>query len=73
MPDPYKGTALMFCDIIGEPELSFAWFPVKCYDGSRVWMRSVWRRLAVVKPHLKYGPDDPWWQYARVMKDNNNA
>lgn len=67
MKDPFKGTTLLFCDIIGDPEPAFAWWPVKCFDGRWVWMRPVWRRLCLRKPHL-HGPDDPWWQYARATQ-----
>lgn len=67
MADPYKGLTPVFCDVIGEPEISFAWRPVKCFDGSRVWLRPVWRRLCLIKPYLANGKaDNPWWQYARV-------
>ena len=69
MIDPYKGSALLFCDVLGEPERVFAWWPVKCFDGSRVWLRPVWRRLCLLKAHID-GPSDPWWQYARVESDN---
>ena len=64
MGDPYKGTTLQFCDIIGDPEVHFAWRPRKCFDGQWVWMRPVWARLVLVKPHLARGTDYPWWQYA---------
>jgi hypothetical protein len=69
MRDPYHGTTLLFCDIITDPEPAFAWLPVKCFDGTWVWMRPVWRRLCFVKPHLARGTDYPWWQYARVTED----
>lgn len=65
MSDPYKGTELLFCDIIGEPEVYFAWWPRKCFDGRWVWMRPVWARMVVLKQYID-GPSDPWWQYARV-------
>jgi len=63
--DPFKGTTLLFCDVLGEPEKSFAWLPVRCFDGKWVWLCPVWRRLCVLTPDLP-GPHDPWWQYARV-------
>lgn len=68
MTDPYKGTTLMYCDILGEPELHFAWIPRKCFDGRWVWLRPVWARLCVAKPSLSWGlfEERPWWQYARV-------
>jgi len=70
MADPFKGTTLMFCDIIGEPEITFAWLPVKCFDGGWVWFRPVWRRLCLIKPYLANGRnDDPWWQYARASQE----
>ena len=65
MNDPFKGTALLFCDILCEPEIHFAWLPRKCFDGSWTWMRPVWARLCVLKSSLD-GPRDPWWQYAKV-------
>ena len=67
MTDPFKGTKLIFCDILGEPEVHFAWLPVRCFDGRWAWFRPVWARLCLVKPHLR-GPDDPWWQYARTNR-----
>jgi hypothetical protein len=68
MTDPFKGTELLFCDIIGEPEVVFAWLPVKCFDKSWVWLRPVARRRCLVRPHL-YGPHDgPWWQYAAIRE-----
>lgn len=67
MSDAFKGTKLMFCDILGEPELHFAWWPVRCFDGKIVWLRPVWARLCLRKPHLA-GPDDPFWQYARAKE-----
>ena len=68
MRDPFKGTALLFCDILGEPELVFAWWPVRCFDGSWAWLRPVYRRLCIVKPYLSNGRnDDPWWQYAKPI------
>lgn len=66
MSDPYNGTTLMFCDIVSPPEPCFAWLPTKCFDGTWMWMRPMWRRLCVVKAHLARGPEEPWWQYARV-------
>jgi len=65
--DPFKGTALLFSDIIGEPEPFFAWWPVRCYDGRWAWLCIAWRRLCLVKP-IYSGPDDPFWQYARSLK-----
>lgn len=68
MRDPFRGTELMFSDILGEPDLVFAWWPVKCYDGSWVWMRPVYRRLCVIKTYLANGRnEDPWWQYAKPI------
>ena len=64
--DPFKGTVLTFCDILGEPEIHFAWLPRKCFDGRWVWLRHVWARLVVLKPSLGPRGDDPWWQYAKV-------
>ena len=66
MMDPFRGTKLLFCDILGEPELQFAWVPRKCFDGRYVWLRPVWARLCILKPHIQFGPVDAWWQYARV-------
>lgn len=66
MTDPYKGTSLMFSDVLGDPEPTFAWVPTKCFDGSWVWLRPLWRRLCIIKPYLANGRnEDPWWQYAR--------
>lgn len=65
MRDPYKGTELLFCDVIEEPEIIFAWLPVKCFDGSWTWFRPVFRRLCLLKPEIGIG--DPWWQYARPL------
>lgn len=66
-PDPYKRSALAFCDILGEPELQFAWVPRKCFDGRWVWLRPVWARLCIPKPYLP-GPSEAWWQYAMVTR-----
>ncbi len=69
MTDPFKGTTLVFADVIGDMEPAFAWLPTKCFDGSLVWLRPVWRRLCLIKPYLSNGRnDDPWWQYARMQK-----
>jgi|GEM_PF-3625598 len=62
--DPYFGTVLKFCSIISPPEIIFAFWPVRCFDGRWAWMRPVWRRLALIKPHLERTSDEPWWQYA---------
>lgn len=68
MRDPFRGTKLMFSDILGEPEVVFAWWPVKCYDGSWAWMQPVYRRLCLIKPYLANGySDEPWWQYAKPI------
>ena len=69
MSDPFKGTRLMFCDILGDPEPAFAWLPTKCFDGTWVWLRPVWRRLCIPKPYLGLSDYEPWWQYARVSHD----
>lgn len=66
--DPFKNTRLEFCDILGKPELHFAWVPRKCFDGGWVWLRPIWARLCVLKTHLMQGPADPWWQYARTKR-----
>lgn len=72
MSDPFKGTKLQFCDILGKPELSFAWVPTKCFDGTWTWLRPVWRRLCIIKPYLANGrADDPWFQYARPVKEQD--
>jgi hypothetical protein len=65
MTDPYMGTTLVFCDILGEPEIAFAWLPTRCFDGQWVWLRPVWRRLCVLRFNVD-GCFDPWWQYARA-------
>jgi hypothetical protein len=73
MTDPFKGTKLMFSDIIGPHEIIFAWWPVKCFDGTWTWLKPVCRRLCLIKPYLANGRnEDPWWQYARPIKDTDN-
>lgn len=70
MADPYRGTALVFADVLGDPEIVFAWRPRRCYDGRLAWLYPVWRRLCLIKPHLSNGRnDDSWWQYAKPLKD----
>lgn len=69
MSDPFKGTTLMFCDILGDPEPVFAWWPVKCFDGRWAWLTVVWRRLCVRHAYLHGPGGDPWWQYARKSND----
>lgn len=66
--DPYNLTTLVFCDIIGEPVLKFAWLPKKCFDGQWVWLRSVWARPCVLKSHLDGFRTGPWMQYAKVKR-----
>lgn len=68
MTDPFRGTLLEFCDVLGAPETVFAWWPVRCFDGRVVWGKLVSRRLCLLKSHLQ-GPGEPWWQYARLIAD----
>lgn len=44
---------------------SFAWFPIRTYDGRRAWLRWVQRRRIQKYEHLDGGADQ-WWQY-RVL------
>lgn len=67
--DPYKGTKLMFCDILGDQEVFFPLLPRKCFDGRWGWLRPVWRRLCVLKPSIGTGPSEPWWQYAIAQQE----
>lgn len=66
MSDPFKGTTLQFCDVLGDAEPCFAWWPVRCFDRRWAWLCIVWRRLCILKPHLDHkGTAEPWYQYAR--------
>ena len=66
MSDPFKGTKLVFCDIVGDPEPVFAWMPVRCFDGRIAWLCVVWRRLCIRRSYCHGPGDDPWYQYAKV-------
>lgn len=49
---------------IGSWQPYFAWTQTRLYDGSRVWLRTVYRRRVQRHNYLAGGPD-AWWLYAR--------
>lgn len=55
---------LIFADYAGPQKRTFAWLPVKLWNGRLAWMRHVWRRHAVVKAHLCPGGGDVFLMYS---------
>lgn len=50
---------------------AFAWWPVRTFDGRRVWLRSVMRRRYHEHEYLTHPGHagmDQWWVYATVTK-----
>ena len=64
--DPFKGKTFLFTEVLGEPELVFAWWPVKCFDGKWAWFCFVWRRLCICQFYFGGYRDDPFYQYAKL-------
>lgn len=58
----YMGSYL-FGHLIGPVEIWFAWFPVKTWYGSVVWLKKV-RRQRLIKKGWLDGPDWECWVYS---------
>lgn len=53
----------MFGNPVGPWRRLFAWWPVRLFDGTWVWLRFVSRRRIQLHQYLS-GGSDHWWQYA---------
>lgn len=56
------------CPLFGFPvgpwRRLFAWWPVRLFDGTLVWLRFVRRRRIQPHNYLYDGVNAAWWQYA---------